>query len=70
MKPSAKTRRGRSVVSKEEREPTVVEVLFHEPVEDQPSDASANLTAEDGANDKNGSPCDKRSHPERIVFRF
>jgi len=70
MKPSRKTRRGQSVRAEEKRRPTIVEVVFPDPVEDESSEAPAKSAAEGGADAKNGSRRKDPSDPERIVFRF
>jgi len=63
MKPSRKTRRGKSVRSEKKREPMIVEVVFPDPVEEETSDAPAKSAA---SADRSGS----LRPPERIVFRF
>ena len=70
MKPSRKTRWGRSVRSEKKPEHATIEMIFPDPVDEETPDAPADLTPAAGPDGTNGSRRDNRRESERIVFRF
>lgn len=63
MATSRKQQRGESVPKRPKREPTIVEVIFPDPVEEETPSSAANLSAP---------AVQSGSHrePVRLVFRF